>query len=91
MLRNAAITILPLVSSAAKQTMYEDFWVDVALSPDEEFAVFTLRMTTSSWVGLILGDSETSVGADMIQIDGANKVVYDKISAGYQYPSTDTE
>ena len=26
----------------------------------------------------------------MIQIDGENQVVHDKISAGYQYPSSDT-
>ena len=47
-------------------------------------------MTSSSWLGLVLGNSNMTAGADMIQIDGDNQVVHDKVSAGYQYPSSDT-
>ena len=36
-----------------------------------------------------MGDSGMTPGTDLIQIDGANQVVYDKVSSGYQYPTTD--
>ena len=42
-------------------------------------------------MGIVLGDSGMTTGADMIQVDGANQLVYDKISSGYQYPSSDTQ
>ena len=44
----------------------------------------------ASWVGLSLGSSGMATGTDMIQIDGTAKKAYDKVSSGYQYPSTDT-
>ena len=36
-----------------------------------------------------MGDSGMTPGTDLIQIDGANQQVYDKVSSGYQYPTTD--
>ena len=47
-------------------------------------------MVPDTWVGLALGSTGMSQGTDMIQIDGGNRVVYDKTSSGYQNPSTDT-
>ena len=47
-------------------------------------------METGTWVGLVLGASDMTTGSDMIQIDGTNQVAYDKVSAGFQYPTTDT-
>ena len=47
-------------------------------------------MVSDTWMGIGLGSTGMAENTDMIQIDGANKVVYDKYSSGYQYPSTDT-
>ena len=72
--------------------VHSGYWVNIALdSTDTEKAVITLRLSTSSWMGIVLGDSGMTTGADMIQVDGANQLVYDKISSGYQYPSSDTQ
>ena len=46
-------------------------------------------MVPDTWVGLSLGSTGMSSGTDMIQIDGENRVVYDKTSSGYQNPSND--
>ena len=47
-------------------------------------------MEADTWVGLGLGSTGMAANTDMIQIDGANRVVFDKVSSGYQFPSTDT-
>ena len=47
-------------------------------------------MEADTWLGLALGSTGMASGTDMIQIDGANQVVYDKTSSGYQNPSTDS-
>ena len=46
-------------------------------------------MEADTWVGIGLGSTGMATGTDMIQVDGANQVVYDKVSSGYQFPSTD--
>ena len=50
-------------------------------------------MKDNSWMGLVLGDSGMTPGADMIQIlaDGINSRVYDKFSQGYISPANDGE
>ena len=47
-------------------------------------------MDADTWVGLSLGSTGMAPNTDMIQVDGANQVVYDKTSSGYQNPSSDS-
>lgn len=50
-------------------------------------------MPNDAWVGLVLGDSGMTLGADMIVIKGSgiNSRVYDKFSQGYISPPQDAE
>ena len=48
-------------------------------------------MDSDTWVGLALGDTGMAPDTDMIQVDGANQIVYDKTSSGYQNPASDAE
>ena len=70
---NFLLVLLPLVSQATKYVLYGDYWVDVTLDENDiNRAKFVVRMTTSSWFGLVIGEPDMAVGADFIQIDGAN-------------------
>ena len=74
----------------AKTIMAVNYSVDINIDPeDDSNAIFILQLEKDSWVGLALGAAGMAPGTDIIQIDGANREVYDKVSAGYQYPTTD--
>ena len=66
-------------------------WIDVLLDEnDSDTVIFRLVMEKDSWMGLSLGSTGMAPNTDMIQVDGANQVVYDKMSSGYQNPSSDS-
>ena len=70
--------------------MASNYWMEVDIDPEDyTSAIFKLQIENDSWVGLALGAAGMAPGTDLIQIDGANRIVYDKVSAGYQYPTTD--
>ena len=78
-------------SVRSKTVMASNYSIDIYLDPEDDTnAILKLQLENDSWVGLALGQAGMAPGTDMIQIDGANRVAYDKVSAGYQYPSSDT-
>ena len=87
----AAFSAKSTVRADNGTNVYGNVWIKAELDDSDSTQVkLTLRMESGTWLGLVLGSSGMASGSDMIQIDGTNEVAYDKVSAGYQYPSTDT-
>ena len=86
----AATTLTFKVPFINAENVYSHYNIDISFDPDDDTnAIFKVQLANDSWVGLALGDSGMTPGTDLIQIDGANQLVYDKVSSGYQYPTTD--
>ena len=87
-------TMAMLATIASAQTgenIHGDVYVDIGLKYGDATKVqIKVWLPKTSWVGLALGATGMATGTDMIQIDGANSAVFDKTSAGYMNPSTDS-
>merc|ERR1719469_1246705 len=85
------MSLSAIVAQATKHNVFTGYDVDLAIdAKDSLYATITVTMKKGSWLGLVLGAKGMATNTDMIQIDGGAKKAYDKTSAGYQSPRTDS-
>ena len=82
--------VLPAISFATKTEVFDNFWVDAYVDPEDlDYAIILLKMPPDTWMGLGLGTKNMELNSDMFQVDGKKKEVYDMYAVGNRAPELD--